>query len=115
MDGQENMPESNLFEFNNQDEESPDPKNIPTSTVISVCEPVECENIVPYRMCGHPCNICLQSEYLKPSQFASDHSHCKNTWTNGTMTEVTDNGAGNFHGKILTSTPIKKISPYLDK
>lgn len=27
------------------------------------------------------------------------------------MTEVT----GSFHGKILTSTPIKKISPYLDE
>lgn len=27
------------------------------------------------------------------------------------MTEVT----GSIHGKILTSTPIKKISPYLDE
>ena len=66
-------------------------------------------------MCGHPCNICLQSEYLKPSQFASDHSYCTNTRIIGTMTVVTDNSTGSFHGKILTSTPIKKISPYLDE
>lgn len=66
-------------------------------------------------MCGHPCNICLQSEYLKPSQFVSDHSYCTNTRTIGTMTEVTDNSTENFLGKILTSTPIKKISPDLDE
>lgn len=66
-------------------------------------------------MCGHPCNICLQSEYLKPSQFASDHSYCTNIRTIGTMTEVTDNSTGSFNGKILTSIPFKKISPYLDE
>lgn len=60
-------------------------------------------------MCGHPCNICLQSEYLKPSQFASDHSYCTNTRTIGTMTEVTDNSTESFHGKDFTSNPIKKI------
>lgn len=66
-------------------------------------------------MCGHPCNICVQCEYLKPSQFASDHSYCTNTRTIGTMTEVIDNSTENFLGKILTSTPIKKISPNLDE
>nr|XP_034316868.1 uncharacterized protein LOC109619567 isoform X2 [Crassostrea gigas] len=107
------MPGSNLFEFNNQEEESPCLQTIPTSSITS--EPLECENIVPYRMCGHPCNICLQSEYLKPSQFASDHSYCTNIITIGTMTEVTDNSTGSFNGKIVTSTPFKKISPYLDE
>lgn len=72
------MPESHQLEFNNQDEENPDLQNIPTSTITSVSEPVECENIVPYRMCGNSWNICLPSEYLKPSQFASDNSYCAN-------------------------------------
>lgn len=107
------MPESNLFEFNNQEKESPCLQTIPTSSITS--EPLEFKNIVPYRMCGHPCNICLQSEYLNPSQFASDHSYFTITRTIGTMTEVTNNSTASFHGTILTSTPIKKISPYLDE
>lgn len=65
-------------------------------------------------MCEHPCNICLQSENLKPSQFAFDHSHCTNTRAIETMTNVTDNRTEHFHGKSLTFTPIKKISTYPD-
>lgn len=60
------------------------------------------------QMCEHPCNIWVQSGYLKPSEFAFDHSHCIDTRTIGTMIKVTDNSTENVHGIIFNFYSNKK-------
>uniref|UniRef100_A0A8W8LIB8 THAP-type domain-containing protein n=1 Tax=Magallana gigas TaxID=29159 RepID=A0A8W8LIB8_MAGGI len=89
-------------------------QNNPVSTSVTVKEKVECDEMVPCRVCGHPCSVCLKSEYPRPSQFPPDHyGYCRKTRTIGTMTEATDNGIVE-HGDIVV-TSVKKISHTLHK
>nr|XP_011431619.2 uncharacterized protein LOC105331212 [Crassostrea gigas] len=89
-------------------------QNNPVSTSVTVKEKVECDEMVPCRVCGHPCSVCLKSEYPRPSQFPPDHyGYCRKTRTIGTMTEATDNGIME-HGDIVV-TSVKKISHTLHK
>lgn len=89
-------------------------QNNPASTSVTVKDKVECDEVVPCRVCGHPCSVCLKSEYPKPSQFPPDHyGYCRKTRTIGTMTEATDNGVVEHCDNDVTS--LKKVSHILHK